>query len=196
MRETRCTRRSSPYYMNLATWSISCLRMKETRMENQCGIRAKSSVSAARKWNPNPSVALSPPRADAKRPRTRLPPGPGHETIWPAPPLVAQTRLIGTSGRIQVILCGAVVCSHRLVVDGWLRAVPSESGDAEGAAREEILQILKWAGPRRRPSNRRERKLFGPTAVRKVRNQGEDPDVVSGVGGDGYAQEPTEGPGH
>src|SRR2546430_8683622 len=66
MRETRCTRRSSPYYMNLATWSISCLRMKETRMENQCRIRTKSSVSAARKWNPKPGGALSQPRAERK----------------------------------------------------------------------------------------------------------------------------------
>src|SRR5260370_41045573 len=92
MRETRGTRRFSPYYMNLATWLISCQRMKETRMENQCRIQAKSSVSAARKSNPKPSGALFQPHADGKRPRTRLQPGPGHETIWRGPPRVAQPK--------------------------------------------------------------------------------------------------------
>src|SRR5260370_11815099 len=91
MRETRGTRRFSPYYMNLATWLISCQRMKETRMENQCRIQAKSSVSAARKSNPKPSGALFQPHADGKRPRTRLQPGPGHETIWRGPTLHAPT---------------------------------------------------------------------------------------------------------
>jgi hypothetical protein len=33
-------------------------------------------------------------------------------------------------------------------------------------------------------------------AICKVRNQGKDREVKSGVGGDGYAQEPTEDPGH
>ncbi len=74
--------------------------------------------------------------------------------------------------------------------------MPSELGDAEVAAREEILQIQKGAGRRPRHGNRRGRELFRPTVIRKVRNQGEDPEVKSGVGGDGYAQEPTEGPGH
>jgi len=49
----------SPYYMNLATWSISCLRMKETRMENQCRIRNEVLRFCARKWNPKPGGALS-----------------------------------------------------------------------------------------------------------------------------------------
>ena len=40
--------------------------MKETRTENQCRIRAKSSVSAARKWNTKPDGALSQPRAERK----------------------------------------------------------------------------------------------------------------------------------
>ena len=119
MRETRCPRRSSPYYMNLATWSISCLRIKETRMENQCRTQAKFSVSAARKWNPKPGGELSQPLGDAKRPRTRLQPGPGHETIWPAPTLLAQTRLNRNKRS------NPVVCSHWLVVDACLRRLRS-----------------------------------------------------------------------
>ncbi len=105
--------------MSSGMCSIFSPQMRITSTESRFRTPTKCCGTADRKSNPKAGGARFRPRADDKRLKTSPRPRPGRETIWRVPTLLAKPSPIGTSGRIQLTLCRAVVCSHWLVVDGW-----------------------------------------------------------------------------
>ena len=121
-------------------------------------------------------------------------PGPAMKRFGGCRHYLPRRNPIGTIDRIQLTLCREVVCSHWLVVDGWGHSWESVLPACQSC----LPRPLSFSTPRFQQAQASHRidELFGAGAICKVRNQGEDREVESGVGGDGYAQEPTEGPRH
>src|SRR6266851_7944369 len=193
-RVIRCTLKSWCSCMSSGMCSIFSPQMRITSTESRFRTPTKCCGTADRKSNPKAGGARFRPRADDKRLKTSPRPRPGRETIWRVPTLLAKPSPIGTSGRIQLTLCRAVVCSHWLVVDGW--------GGRSWESCAPCLSVFPrlHAHPLLRsefhasPESRRRCELFGAAAIRKAGNQGEECEVKRSVCHDGDAQKPAKRP--